>query len=461
MKGDFSQGKVWKNIISQSLPLMLAQLVQILYNVIDRVYIGHLDGAGSMALTGIGLVFPITTLIAAFTNLFSMGGAPLFSIARGAGEDKRAERILGQVVSMLVLSSVIICVISYTFRKQILFLFGAGDESYVYADDYLKIYLLGTVFSMLSTGLNGFINAQGYPSAGMAGIIIGAVMNIVLDPIFIFSFGMGVKGAALATVISQLASAVWVMVFFAVKSPCRIRKENLLPDMTLLREITGLGLSGFIMQGTNCLVQVVCNSTLKLFGGELYVGIMTVLNSVREILSLPVHSISGGAQPVLSYNYGAEKYKRLRSGICFTAAIGAAYTVIAWIIVIVMPQQLMEVFTDDAKMILLGSEALQLYFFGFLMMSFQFAGQSVFTALGYAKHAIFFSLLRKAVIVVPLTLMLPRMGFGTDGVFLAEPISNALGGIACFLTMWLTIFRRLPKEDKPTQCREASSSEVS
>lgn len=441
---DFSQGKVWKNIITQAIPLILAQLVQLLYNVVDRIYIGHLPGADSMALTGIGLVFPITTLIAAFTNLFGTGGAPLFAIARGKKDDVRAEKILGNTFFMLLLTSFIMFILCYVFRKPVLYLFGAGDESYVYADMYLKIYLFGTSFTMLSTGLNGFINAQGFPKIGMYTTIIGAVLNLILDPVFIFVFNMGVSGAALATIISQLVSVVWVLSFLCGgRASHRIRRKYMKPDWALIGEITGLGMSGFIMQGTNCLVQVVCNTTLKIFGGDLYVGIMTVVNSVREIMSLPIQGLTSGSQPVLGYNYGAREYGRVKQGIKFTAFLGITYTAFAWVMVLVFPRQLMSVFTNDVQMIETGAQALNIYFFGFVFMAFQFTGQSTFTGLGYSKQAIFFSLLRKAVIVAPLTLLLPRMGLGVNGVFLAEPISNLIGGLACFITMYLTVYKKL------------------
>lgn len=306
---DFSKGKIWSNIMVQAVPLILAQLVQLLYNVVDRIYIGHLPGADSLALTGVGLAFPLTTLIAAFTNLFGMGGAPLFSIERGAGNDEKAERILGNTFSMLFASSFIIFILCYVFRKPVLYLFGASDASYVYADEYLKIYLLGTTFTMLATGLNGFINAQGFPRTGMMTTLIGAVLNLVLDPLFIFVLHMGVGGAALATIISQGVSAAWVLRFLISRrgrAAYHIRLSCLRPDLKLVGDITALGMAGFIMQGTNCLVQVVCNATLKVFGGDLYVGIMTVINSVREIMSLPVSGLTSGSQPVLGYNYGAK-----------------------------------------------------------------------------------------------------------------------------------------------------------
>lgn len=452
MKNDFAQGKVWRNIISQAIPLVLAQLVLILYNVVDRIYIGHLPGADSLALTGIGLAFPLTTLIGAFTNLFGSGGAPLFAIARGEQDEEKAEEILGNTFALLLASSLILFVVSMLFRRPILYLFGASDASYGYADAYLSIYLWGTPFVMLSTGLNGFINAQGFPGIGMLTTVIGAALNLVLDPLFIFVFDMGVAGAALATVVSQIVSAVWVLCFLrGRRALLHIKKKYMKINPMLVREIAGLGTAGFFMQGTNCLVQVVCNATLQSYGGDLYVGIMTVINSIREILALPVVGLSNGAQPVIGYNYGAKKFARVRQGIRFMALLGITYTVVAWFVVWRSPAFLMSVFTNDEAVIAIGAQSLNIYFFGFFFMAFQFTGQSTFTALKDAKHAVFFSLLRKAIIVAPLTVMLPRLGLGVNGVFLAEPISNAVGGLACFITMWFAVYRRLPLEDEMTE----------
>ena len=444
MTNDFAQGKVWRNIIAQAIPLILAQLVQILYNVVDRIYIGHLPGTENMALTGVGLTFPIITLIMAFAYLFGMGGAPLFAIARGAGEEERAEKIMGNIFSLLLMSSVAIMVCCYLFRKPVLYLFGASDASYVYADAYLTIYLIGTPCFMVTSGMNGFINGQGFPHIGMLTTVIGAALNLVLDPIFIFVFDMGVQGAALATVISQAVSAIWVIHFLiGKKSLLHIKRKNLKVERALTKEIIALGTSGFIMQGTNCLVQIVCNATLQIWGGDLYVGIMTVLNSVREILTLPVTGIANGAQPVLGYNYGAKRFRRVKEGIRFTSLVSFGYTVFAWMIVMACPHLLISIFSNDSATLEKGPSALNLYFFGFCFMAFQFAGQSIFQALGKAKKAVFFSLFRKAIIVVPLTLLLPGLGLGVNGVFLAEPISNAIGGLTCFITMWLTVYRKL------------------
>lgn len=441
---DFSTGSVRRHIIAQAVPLMLAQLVQLLYNIVDRIYIGHLPETGSMALTGLGITFPVIVLIAAFTSLFGQGGTPLFSIARGKKDTQEAEAILGNVFALLLGASVILFVVCYTLRRPILFLFGASEVSYVYADQYLQIYLLGTLFSMITTGLNGFINAQGFPKFGMVTTLLGAVINIVLDPLFIFTFNMGVQGAALATVISQGVSALWVMRFLTGKKAIlTLKRQHIRIDPARTRRICSLGTSGFVMQGTNCLVQIVCNNQLQAFGGDLYVGIMTVLNSVREILSLPMSGISNGGQPVMGYNYGAGRNDRVKECIRFTAVLGFVYTLVAWILVMLLPRQLMGIFASDAATIDHGVEAMFIYFFGFVFMTFQFVGQNTYLALGRSKQAIFFSLLRKAFIVVPLTLLLPHVGFGVNGVFLAEPISNAVGGLAAFITMWFTVYRKL------------------
>ena len=272
---DFSTGSVRRQIIAQAAPLTMAQLVQLLYNIVDRIYIGHLPEVGSIALTGLGITFPVIVLIAAFTSLFGQGGTPLFSIARGRRDEQEAEAILGNVFTLLAVFSAILFVVCYTLRRPLLFLFGASEASYLYADQYLQIYLLGTFFSMITTGLNGFINAQGFPKFGMMTTVLGAAINIALDPLFIFVFNMGVRGAALATVISQAVSALWVLRFLTGKRAIlRLKRRHLRVQPARTRRIVSLGTSGFVMQGTNCLVQIVCNNQLQLHGGDLYVGIM-------------------------------------------------------------------------------------------------------------------------------------------------------------------------------------------
>ncbi len=440
---DFSQGKMWKIITAQAIPLTIAQLVQLLYNIVDRIYIGHLPDVGSLALTGVGLTFPIVTLILAFASLFGTGGTPLFSIARGARDEDKAQYIMGNVFTLILITSVLLMVFGFCFRVPILYLFGASDATIVYAESYLRIYLFGILFSMTTTGMNGFISALGFPKTAMWTTVIGAVLNLILDPIFIFGFSLGVSGAAIATVISQCASAVWVLYFLTARGGIRLRLHCMRLRLRLVRDILGLGVSGFMQQATNCLVQIVCNVTLQGYGGDLYVGIMTIINSVREIASLPIMGISSGAQPVLGFNYGANLPQRVKEGIRFMSVLGVAYTVLMWLVIELFPGFFLHIFSSDAQTIAMGTGALRLYFMGFVFMSLQFMGQSTFVGLGKAKRAVFFSILRKVIIVVPLTLLLPVIGLGTNGVFLAEPISNLLGGMACFLTMWLTLYRKL------------------
>lgn len=441
---DFSTGSVKRQIVAQAVPLTVAQVVQLLYNVVDRIYIGHLPQVGDMALTGLGVTFPVIVIIAAFTSLLGSGSTALFSIARGRRDEEEAGRILGNAFALLMLASAVLFGFCYLLREPILYLFGASPVSVGYASQYLEIYLFGTAFSMAATGLNGYINAQGFPRTGMLTTILGAAANIALDPVFIFGFGMGVRGAALATVISQGLSAAWVLRFLTGKKALlKLRSDMIRINWKRTKSIMAIGLPGFVMQGTNSLVQIVCNNQLQAYGGDLYVGIMTVLNSVREILSLPVMGITSGAQPVLGFNYGAKKNDRVKEGIRFMALLGVAYTVLAWIVVMLVPQQLMAVFSGDTALVNTGAHMLNLYFFGFFFMAFQFAGQTTFQSLGKVKQAIFFSLFRKVMIVVPLTLVLPTIGLGVEGVFLAEPISNAVGGLACFLTMRTIIYRKL------------------
>ena len=344
-KNDFSKGAVWKNILSLSIPLTVAQLVQLCYNIVDRIYIGHLPGASSLALTGLGLTFPIITIVTAFTNLFGSGGAPLCSIARGEGDNEKAQKIMGNSFFMLVATGVVLMILCEFIQKPVLYLFGASDDTYPYASAYLTIYLLGTIFVMISVGMNSFINAQGFGKISMLTVIVGAVINIVLDPLFIFVFDMGVRGAAIATVISQFVSAVWVLKFLTGKKALfTLDVKHMYPDWKLIGRITGLGLSGFTMSVTNGLTQIACNRMLGLFGGDSYIAVMTVLNSVREIFMLPLHGITQGSQPVLGFNYGAQEYGRVRKAVKFTTAVTVIYTFLAWVIIMLIPSFFIQLF---------------------------------------------------------------------------------------------------------------------
>lgn len=353
--------------------------------------------------------------------------------------------------SMLLISGVILALICFLFKAPLMYLFGASDITYPYADAYLSIYLCGTLFVMVSLGMNNFINAQGFGVIGMLTVSIGAVLNLLLDPVFIFIFHLGVRGAALATIFSQFISAAWVFRFLTgPKAVIRLPRTLVRPDLSIVKDITGLGLSGFVMSITNGSVQIMCNAMLQRYGGDLYVGIMTVINSVREIITMPVNGLTSGAQPVMSYNYGAGQYKRVKAAIRFTAIACIIFSLIAWGLLFFFPHFFIHLFNSEPELLGKGVPAMRLYFFGIFMMALQFAGQSTFVALGRSKQAVFFSLFRKVIIVIPLTILLPAIGFGTDGVFLAEPVSNFIGGTACFVTMLITVWPKLKDTPKPS-----------
>lgn len=441
VENDFSVGSIPRHIIDLAIPMTLAQLVQMAYNLVDRIYIGHLPGTSSIALTGLGLTFPIITIIMAFTNLFSTGSVALYSIARGKQDEASERRYMENAFLLLLLTSVVVMVLCFVFMHPILYLFGASDETYPYSAAYLRIYLIGTPLVMLATGMNGFINAQGYGKTGMFTILIGAIINIILDPVFIFVLDLGISGAAIATVISQLLSVIWVMAFLTSRcslTPLRVRQARI--DLTATKQITQLGVAGFVMQATNGIVQVAANNMLGIYGGDIYIGIMTVLNSVRDVVSLPLHGFTNAAQPVIGYNYGARKLGRIRQIIRFTTPVTVVYMALCWLIIFLLPQPIMHVFNSDPELLAKGTPAMHLFFFGFFFMAFQSVGQSTFVGLGKSKQATFFSLFRKVIIVVPLTIILPQIGgLGVMGVFLAEPISNFIGGLCCYCTMLWTV----------------------
>lgn len=448
MKNDFSKGSVVKNILNLAVPMTLAQLINVLYNIVDRIYIGRIPDHATLSLTGIGLSLPMITMVTAFANLFGMGGAPLCSIERGRGNLEEAEKIMGNSFSMMMLFGVLLTGVGLLFKKPLLYAFGASDATWPFADAYITIYMLGSIFVMVGLGMNSFINSQGFGRIGMCTVLLGAAANLMLDPIFIFGLDMGIRGAALATVISQALSAAWILWFLTGKKAIlRLKLSCMKPEFKRIKEITALGMSGFTMAITNCTVQVVCNATLQVYGGDLYVGIMTVINSLREVAIMPVHGVTNSAQPVMGFNYGAREYKRVKKAIVFTSVFSIFYTTLVWALLHGFPEFFIRMFNQDPDLIEAGIPALRLYFFGFFMMSLQFAGQAVFVALGKSKQAVFFSIFRKVVIVTPLTLFLPSLlHMGTDGVFIAEPISNFVGGAACFGTMMFTVWRELTRK---------------
>ena len=450
--GDFSEGKVSANIMRLALPMVAAQLARVLYNIVDRIYLGHMPGASADVLAGVGLTFPILQVVTAFANLYGSGGAPLFAMARGRGDDKQAARVLGACFSLLCATGLVLTGVFLWAERPLLYLLGASADTYPYAREYLVVYMTGNVFVMLSLGLNGFINAQGFGRTGMMTVLIGAAANIALDPVFIFALDMGVRGAALATVLSQLLGAVWAAGFlFSRRAPVRIRRQYFRFSPRLALRICAVGMSGFMMSVTNCAVQAVCNMSLQQFGGDVYVGVMTIVNSMREIVITPANGVTQAGQPVMSYNYGAGLYARVRKAIGFVTALCVGYTALVWVLLMALPAQCASLFTSNAQLLSAGVPAMRVYFCGIFLMALQIAGQAPAVALGRAKQAVFFSLLRKAIIVIPLTLLLPRIGgLGVMGVFWAEPISNLVGGGACYITMQLTIGRELRRKERET-----------
>ena len=444
---NFETGTVTGNILNAALPMLVAQLLSLLYNIVDRIYIGRIPEIGTAALGAVGLCFPLIMIITACSNLFGSGGSPIFSINRGMGDDNKANTILNTSFTMVCASAIFLMIIGIVFSKPLLVLFGASPNALTYARPYIVIYLLGTLPAMVSTGMNPFINAQGYSTTGMFSVTIGAVANIILDPLFIFVFGLGVNGAAIATVISQILSAVFVFYFLRKKAEIKVRllhKNEFSSCLSIAKNIITLGTAGFIMQLTNSLVSICCNNVLYVTGGDVYISVLTIVSSVRQMVETPIYAIIEGSSPIISYNYGARRPERVKKAGIVMAVIALIYTGIMWGIIILAPKYLIMIFSSDATLIKDIVPALKLYFAAFIFMDLQYIGQTVFKSLNKRKQAIFFSLLRKVFIVVPLTYILPyALHMGTDGVFMAEPVSNVIGGSMCFITMLFTVLPEL------------------
>ena len=449
---DFENGTVTGNILEAALPMLVAQILNLLYNIVDRIYIARIAEVGTAALGAVGLCFPLIVIITAFANLFGNGGAPLFAIQRGQKDEMKAVAIMNTSFTMVCASAIVLMVVGFLFARPILILFGASDNSLVYALPYMMIYLLGTLPSMVAVGMNPFINAQGYSLIGMCSVAVGAGANLLLDPLFIFGLGFGVCGAAIATVLSQCLSAIFVFYFLTKKSELKVRllkKNEIAACMGYAKNIISLGMAGFIMQLTNSLVTICCNNVLSVTGGDIYISVMTIVSSVRQLVETPIHAMSEGSSPILSYNYGARRPIRVRKAGMVMGAMILAYSAVIWSIIILEPRPLIRIFSSDAQLIKDAVPALNQYFAAFIFMDLQYMGQTVFKSLNKKKQAIFFSLLRKVFIVVPLTYLMPyALHMGTDGVFLAEPVSNVIGGALCFATMLITVLPELKRMEK-------------
>ena len=448
-QNDFSKGNIPRTITRLAIPMILAMLVNALYSVVDRIYIGHLSGVGQTALTGIGLCYPITMAIAAFSYLVGNGGGPLTSILRGAKDDEGAEKVLGNSITLLVLFGILVPLICFLIQKPVLYLFGASDATYPYAREYITIYLSGSLPVMLTLGLNPFLNAQGFTRTGMMTVLIGAVCNIVLDPLFIFAFGMGVRGAAIATVISQTVSAVWVIAFLlGKKNLIRVRKRFLRLQADVSMRIMGLGVSTFIMNLTEAAISAVFNASLSRFGGDIYVTVMTVATSVSQLVFMPLSGFAQGAQPVTGYNYGAREYTRVKQCFWFLVKASVAYAVLAWLVLMIFPRQLIGIFNNDPTLMETAIPMFRVFFCMNFIMSLQMSAQNTFVAMGEAKKATFFALYRKVMLLIPLILILPRIGFGITGVFAAEPVADTISALTCFTTFLLTAYRKLGRMEQ-------------
>lgn len=449
-KNKLGEGSVGKLLFRLALPAIVAQLVNLLYNMVDRIYIGHIPETGDLALTGLGLCFPVLMIITAFAQLIGGGGAPLVAIHMGKGEKEEAEKILGSGVAFLTLIALFITVFMLFFAEDILFLFGASDQTIVYARDYLSVYVLGTVFVLFSLGLNSFITTQGFSADAMKTVLIGAVCNIILDPIFIFGLDMGVKGAAVATVLSQAISAVWVLIFLTgKKSILHIKKQYLKPDVKIMLPVIALGISPFIMSATESAINIVFNMSLSRFGGDVAVGAMTILCSIGQLQFMPVQGLSQGAQPIMSYNYGAGNADRVKRAIKLLLMISVGYTMLFWGAVQLLPHVFVGIFNDTGTLTDTTVWALHIYMAVSGLFGIQMAVQQVFVSLGQAKISLFIACLRKIILLIPLILILPF--FFEDkvfAVFLAEPVADFISISVAGTLFLLNIRQILAKRQK-------------
>ncbi len=451
ISGQLEKAPIWSLMIKLSIPAILAQIVNLLYNIVDRIYIGHMEDVGTMAITGVGLCFPVISLISAFTMLVAQGGAPRAAIEMGKGDIKKAEKILGNCFALLIVLSVILTAVFLTFGERFLMLFGASESTIIYALPYMNIYVAGSVFVMVSLGLNMFITTQGFTKISMATVLIGAICNIILDPIFIFGFDMGVQGAAIATIISQAVSAVWVLFFLlGKKTKLRIKKENLLPDMKILAPVLALGISPFVMNATEAVINVAFNSSLQKYGGDIAVGAMTICTTIFQMVWVPAQGIGQGAQPIISYNYGAKNGDRVKQAfkafliICFT------YVFAFGMAIEMFPQFFIGIFNDNPELMETATWTIRLYGCAMVFFGIQMAVQQTFIALGKAKASLFIACMRKVFLLVPLIYILPNFFENkVFAVFLAEPVSDAISIITAscvFAVAFSKEMKQLSKE---------------
>lgn len=448
---NLGEGSVGRLLFKLAVPAIIAQLVNVLYNIVDRIFIGRIPN-GDIAMAGVGVAFPVIMIISAFSALIGMGGAPLAAIKMGEKDKDGAEKILSNSFSTLIILSIILTLIIFIFKEKLLWAFGASDVTINYALDYLSIYLMGTVFVQIALGMNTFINTQGFAKMGMVTVMVGAAVNIALDPILIFGFNMGVKGAAVATVLAQMVSAIWVLVFFfGKKSILRIRKEFLKPEFKVVFGIMALGISPFIMQATESLVIISMNNQLLKYGGDLAVSSMTIMSSIMQIVMLPMMGLTQGAQPIISYNYGAKKIDRVKKTFKLLITCCLTYTSIMWLGLMLKPDLFVLLFNNNPKLIEITSWSIRIYFAGIFLFGAQIACQQTFLALGEAKKSLILALLRKIILLIPLIYILPAiLNDKLMATLLAEPVADIISAattIICFVIFYKKVLSKKVLEE--------------
>lgn len=439
---------VGKLLMKLALPTVAAQLINMLYNIVDRIYIGHIPGDGAMALTGVGVCMPLIMIVSAFAALVGFGGSPRASIYMGKGDNETAEKILGNCFTAELIISAILTAALFLWNRDFLLAFGASANTVEYGVKYMNIYAVGTVFVQLTLSMNAFITAQGFAKTGMLSVLIGAISNIILDPILIFGFGMGVEGAALATIISQALSCIWVLAFlFGKKTRLKIRTENMRLKKAIILPCLALGLSTFIMQSSESIISICFNSSLLKYGGDIAVGAMTILTSVMQFAMLPLQGLGQGAQPIISYNYGAKNVERVKGAYKLLLKCSMTYAVLLWAGVMLFPRGFASLFTSEAELLAFTGPALRVYAACLFLFGIQMACQMTFTSLGNAKASIVVAVVRKFVLLIPLIFLLPQIFTGdkTMAVYLAEPVADFIA--VSFTAVLFTVqFRKALQE---------------
>ena len=438
---------IGKLLLRLAIPTLAAQLINMLYNVVDRIYIGHIPKVGALALTGVGVCMPLIMIVSAFAVLVGNGGAPRASIYMGQNNKEDAEKTLGNCFAAQILVAIVLTIVLLFGNRTFLLAFGASENTISYAAAYMNIYAVGTIFVQLTLGLNAFITAQGFAKTGMLSVLIGAVINIVLDPIFIYVFGMGVKGAALATIISQGVSCLWVLKFLTGKKTIlKIRLKNLVLDGKIVTSVLSLGVSPFIMQATECLIQLTFNNGMLKYGNDLYVALMSILFSLTQLIWMPLNGFSQGAQPVIGYNYGAKRFDRVKKAFKLQFTVSICFSLFAVALVEVFPTAFLKMFTNDQELIDIGINSTRLFLAGMSVMGAQCACQQTFLALGEAKISMFLACLRKIILLFPLALILPNIAnMGVWGLLLAEPVSDVVAA-SCTTIMFTIRSRKILKQ---------------